>query len=39
MNYSEYQHLLFETKPNGVVLITINRPELMNATNARLHWE
>src|SRR5215831_13143627 len=39
MNYSEYQHLLFEKKANGVVLITINRPDLMNATNARLHWE
>src|SRR6266436_5598777 len=39
MNYSEYQHLLFEKKQNGVVLITINRPEQMNATNARLHWE
>ena len=39
MNYSDYRHLLFEKKPNGVVLVTINRPELMNATNARLHWE
>src|SRR5262245_56553985 len=39
MNYSEYQHLVFEKKPNGVVLITINRPEHLNATNARLHWE
>jgi len=39
MNYSDYQHLLFEKKANGVVLVTINRPELMNATNARLHWE
>src|SRR5262249_48520690 len=39
MNYSDYRHLLFETKANGVVLITINRPEQMNATNARLHWE
>lgn len=39
MNYSDYQHLLFEKKKNGVVLITINRPEAMNATNARLHWE
>jgi len=39
MNYSEYRHLLFEKKPNGVVLVTINRPELLNATNARLHWE
>jgi enoyl-CoA hydratase/carnithine racemase len=39
MDYGDYQHLLFERRPNGVVLITINRPEVMNATNARLHWE
>ena len=39
MQYSEYQHLLFDLKPNGVLTITINRPEVMNATNARLHWE
>jgi enoyl-CoA hydratase len=39
MDYADYQHLLFERRPNGVVLITINRPEVMNATNARLHWE
>lgn len=39
MNYSEYQHLLFERKPDGVLLITINRPDVLNATNARLHWE
>ncbi|HEY6417912.1 MAG TPA: enoyl-CoA hydratase/isomerase family protein [Candidatus Binataceae bacterium] len=39
MNYSEYQHLLFERKEDGVLLITINRPEVLNATNNRLHWE
>ena len=39
MNYTDYQHLLFEKRANGIVLITINRPEVMNATNARLHWE
>lgn len=39
MNYSDYQHLLFEHRANGVLLITINRPEVFNATNARLHWE
>ena len=39
MNYSDFQFLKFENKPNGVLLITINRPEVMNATNGRLHWE
>ena len=39
MNYSDYRHLAFDLKPNGVLLITINRPEVLNATNARLHWE
>jgi enoyl-CoA hydratase len=39
MNYSDFQFLKFDHKPNGVLLITINRPEVMNATNARLHWE
>jgi enoyl-CoA hydratase len=37
--YGDYQHLLFERQPTGVLLITLNRPEVMNATNARLHWE
>jgi len=39
MDYSEYQHLLFERKDDGILLITINRPEVLNATNNRLHWE
>ena len=39
MNYADFQFLQFEHKPNGVLLITLNRPEVMNATNARLHWE
>src|SRR5438105_11745374 len=39
MKYTEYQHLLFDRREDGVLLITINRPEVMNATNARLHWE
>ena len=39
MKFEEFQFLKFDHKPNGVLLITINRPEVFNATNARLHWE
>jgi enoyl-CoA hydratase/carnithine racemase len=39
MQYSEYQHLLFERFDPRILLITINRPEVLNATNRRLHWE
>lgn len=39
MKFEDFQFLKFDHKPNGVLLITINRPEVFNATNARLHWE
>jgi enoyl-CoA hydratase len=39
MDYKDYQHLVFERRPHGVLLVTINRPEVLNATNDRLHWE
>lgn len=39
MDYRDYQHLTFDRRPNGVLLVTLNRPEVFNATNARLHWE
>src|SRR5205814_2328002 len=39
MDYSAYQHLTFERRPNGVMLVTFNRPEVLNATNDRLHYE
>ncbi len=39
MDYADYRHLLFEKRPHGVLLVTLNRPEVYNATNARLHWE
>ncbi len=34
-----YQHLLLELRPNGVLLITINRPERYNAADEVLHRE
>ncbi|MGD9603568.1 MAG: enoyl-CoA hydratase/isomerase family protein [Gammaproteobacteria bacterium] len=39
MQYAEFQFLKFDWPEPGVLLITLNRPEVMNATNARLHWE
>src|SRR3989442_14134846 len=39
MDYREYRHLAFDPKPSGVLLITLNRPDVLNATNERLHWE
>lgn len=37
MNYGSYEHLLFERRDNGVLQITINRPDRMNATHEPLH--
>lgn len=37
-DYREYQHLLVE-KTDGIALLTMNRPEVYNATNSRLHYE
>ena len=37
--YSSYEHLLFERRPHGVLHITLNRPEVLNATNEVLHRE
>jgi enoyl-CoA hydratase len=39
MDTSRYEYLLFERKPEGVLWITINRPEKFNATNQKLHNE
>lgn len=39
MQYQDFQFILFDRQPDGVLLATLNRPEAMNATNARLHWE
>ena len=38
MQYTDYQHLRCQLRPNGVLLITLDRPPV-NATDARMHWE
>ncbi|HUD35542.1 MAG TPA: enoyl-CoA hydratase/isomerase family protein [Streptosporangiaceae bacterium] len=39
MDYSSYQHLLFERHDNGVLLITMNRPDVYNAADEVMHGE
>ena len=39
MEYGSYQSLLFERRPDGVLLITLNRPEIYNAANEAMHSE
>jgi len=39
MRYEDFQFLLFDLQPDGVLLLTLNRPEALNATNDRMHWE
>src|SRR3989449_9250239 len=39
MDYRDYQHLRFERRERGVVLVTITRREVLNAPNDGLHWE
>ena len=38
-SYDDFQHLVFTRPRPGVVLITIDRPEVLNAANPRLHRE
>ncbi len=39
MAYEDYSSLRFERREHGVLLITIDRPEKLNATDERLHSE
>lgn len=38
MPYADYQHLRFEQRPDGVLVLTLDRPPV-NATDERMHWE
>jgi len=39
MARADYEHLRFEDRASGVTVITIDRPEVLNAANLRLHRE
>ncbi|AWP57015.1 putative enoyl-CoA hydratase [Bordetella bronchiseptica MO149] len=39
MRYEDFEFLLCEPQDDGVMLVTLNRPDAMNATNDRMHWE
>src|SRR4051794_41560469 len=39
MQFSEYEQLRFERRDNGVLLITMDRPEKYNATDEQMHGE
>jgi enoyl-CoA hydratase/carnithine racemase len=39
MRYEEFEHLRFDRPRPGVLLITLNRPESLNAANVRMHKE
>ncbi len=39
MDYSDFQHILFERREPGILWMTLNRPEVLNAADRRLHTE
>jgi enoyl-CoA hydratase len=39
MQYEEFEYIRFESQHDGVMLVTLNRPDVLNATNNRMHWE
>ena len=39
LNYSDYKHILFEHREPNILWCTLNRPEVLNAADRRLHTE
>ena len=39
MKFSEYEQLRFERRDNGVLLITMDRPDKYNAADEQMHGE
>jgi enoyl-CoA hydratase len=38
-SYSDFEHLSFERPRSGVLLVTLNRPDVLNAANVAMHRE
>jgi len=39
VSYEDFEHLRVEHRPGGVLVVTIDRPDVLNAANPRLHRE
>lgn len=39
LDYGDYEHILFEYDENDILWVTLNRPDVLNAANARMHTE
>lgn len=39
MDYADYQNILFERREPKILWMTLNRPDVLNAADARLHTE
>jgi enoyl-CoA hydratase len=39
VDYADFEHLRFERRPDGVVIVILDRPDVLNAANVRLHRE
>lgn len=39
MEYSDFQYILFERRDPGILWVTLNRPDRLNAVNDRMHVE
>ena len=39
MEYDQFQHILFERRDHGILWMTLNRPEVLNAADRQLHTE
>jgi enoyl-CoA hydratase len=38
-HYRDFEHLAVERRPDGVVVVSLDRPEVLNAANVRMHRE